>query len=279
MDNKEITKIEALCRKAGHLDPHESLLDRIKQDQLILEKYGLKKQDIYTNHRNMGLKYNLFDRLIEKDSPIKLNGLRLKISCVVWMGAEQCPIERYFSTDYHGYERGNKDWLITNLNNGQKLRVPDLLPSQVGMFGFCQSPSSAYRLDLEKYIRFFDLNKMSRVKPLTIHNNNWILYTSKNSVPDNCDILDEIDNDIYHAFLVYHENEKYLYIHFYSEDWQQKHEGYQVDIFGEFITVCIHKLYTYWVYKNHIAGRMLLFIQAVNKNILNLSKTEYSLVI
>jgi hypothetical protein len=50
LDLNKLAEVESNCRKAGHLDPNECLLDRISKDLLILEKYGLKKEDIYTNH-------------------------------------------------------------------------------------------------------------------------------------------------------------------------------------------------------------------------------------
>lgn len=31
---------------------------------------------------------------------------------IVWLGAEQCRIEQEFSRQYHGYERGDRDWFI-----------------------------------------------------------------------------------------------------------------------------------------------------------------------
>ncbi len=243
----------------------------------------------------MRLKDNIFDSLIDWDvcnfdeiahtipqsyrtnllrkrggKKIKLNGQHLHIICVVWMGSEPCPIEKYFSTEYHGHKRGDRDWLISNLDNGMKMWLPDLLPAQVGMFGFCQSESSAFRLDLEKYIKLFGLDRLSQVKPLVIHNTTWVLYSSENSMPES-DILGEIDNDVYHAFLVTRENAQYLYISFNNTDWLEEHEGNQIEIFGEFLTIKIHECGPYYVYVNHARGSQLLLIRSVNKNIIDIS--------
>lgn len=185
LDSQKLNEIEQKCYASGHLDTHERLLDRIAIDLANLNSLGVAKEDIYRNHRNMVLKahhldeynvyltnqihkhpHDLYDHVSKYTNiqwclqhvivnEIKLNGQHLLITCLIWGGAEQCPIEKSFSNKYHGYERGDSDWLVTNLDNNQSIWVPDLVPAQIGMFGFFQSPSSPYRIDIKQYINVF----------------------------------------------------------------------------------------------------------------------------
>jgi len=85
-----------------------------------------------------------------------------------WLGSVSCPISNVVDKDMkHQFRSGGCDWFVTK--NNEMIWIPDLLPKQIGMWGFFQSQSSEYRLDPEKYIKFFNLNGL--VKPLTIDKN------------------------------------------------------------------------------------------------------------
>jgi hypothetical protein len=143
------------------LDTQEKLLERILKDLKILKIYGLHKEDIYLNHRNMYLKFNkldefnaltcddnqhgphlnnLLDNLPEKfgnnwclaskiTNEIELNKQHLRITRFVWNGAEECQIEKSFTNQYYGYSRGDCDWFVTNLDLNLNIWIPDLLPA------------------------------------------------------------------------------------------------------------------------------------------------------
>jgi len=190
-----LIKMEPKIVESGHLNKDEGIIERIKIDKLILDKYGLIKMDIYNNHYNMANTFRYlgtnrtktelhqpkFNNLLPEKFgdhwsmwvygtyDIELNGGKYRVSMMTWGGAEQCPIEKLFTDEYKGYERGDRDWFIENLETKELLWVPDLLPYQVGMWGFFQSPSSPYRLDPKKYIKFFNLDKMKgKVKMIDI---------------------------------------------------------------------------------------------------------------
>ena len=176
----------------GHLDSSDKLLDHIQSNLITLSAHGLTKADIYANHRNMYLLFNKTDTydaysqkdeacdhakdIIEKCPPrngwccwgsttnvIVLNNQQLRITCLVWGGAEECPIEKHFSDKYHGHSRayysGYRDWFVTNLTSRMQMWIPDLLPAQITMFGFSQSANLPYHLDLEKYITIMGLSR------------------------------------------------------------------------------------------------------------------------
>ena len=194
LDGSEIETIEDSCKKNGHLGSDEKLLDRIKLDNQILNSHGLSNKTIHDMHCNMWLKFNYekdFDdvKTIEHnlDLPLyikkipnefgnhwccwsrlskkmTLNGQELIVTCAVWGGAEECPIEKYFSDKYHGYSRGDRDWFVHNTTRDLYLWIPDLVPAQVGMFGFFQGLDSEYRLDPELYIKVFGLDLNPSIK-------------------------------------------------------------------------------------------------------------------
>lgn len=87
----DISSIEDKCRKAGHLDPNESLSDRIKLDEENLKKYGLTRGDIFTNHWNMYMKvYDYKNKEIEYDK--HANELFEKLPAR--FGIDWCPWDR-----------------------------------------------------------------------------------------------------------------------------------------------------------------------------------------
>ena len=267
LPSEKISEIEAKCHKAGHLDSKERLLDRISSDIDTLKKFNLAKADIYTNHRNMYLKFNkvdefdaytcakdqdishaknLLDNLPENfgndwsmqrkaTNEIKLNGQHLRITCFVWGGAEQCRIEKSLSDKYYGYSRGDRDWFVTNLDLGLNIWVPDLLPAQVGMFGFSQSPSSAYHLDLEKYIKIMGLEK-SEVALIKSHKE--IFWgtdgAGSNSIDTDVDIIEETDTELYHALChwgKYDKTRKSLQIRFKDDNWIKDNKNARIKVF------------------------------------------------
>lgn len=258
----DIEYIEDRCRNKYHLDKNERLLDRIQIDKDKLAEFGLTKDDIFNNHWNMymtvyaatnkGVEYDKHaDTLIKRlpkgfgngwtcwgkaTTDITLNDQKLRITYVSWGGAEECPIEKTFSDKYHGYQRGDRDWFISNLDNGLNIWVPDLIPSQVGMFGFFQSPSSPYRLDPEMYIKVMGISKP--VKKLKHHTERKWNFPSgpfdKEYFMDRCNnvIIKEDDNDIYHAVLTKEDDKDQLIVHFKDNDWISKNKENHVDIFG-----------------------------------------------
>lgn len=242
LSSEKILEIENICHKRKHLDLNEKLLDRIEEDVSFLTHAGLHKTDIYNNHRNMYMKFwNMqTNETLEQDyindfieelpesfgnkwclhsiatNDILLNDQHLRITCLEWNGAEQCPIETYFSDKYHGYERGCSDWFIKNLDKNISIWVPDLLPAQMSMFGFCQSPMSVYRLDLVKYIQVMNINKHIELLP-TVKSGIWASPSGSYSIDfvRTLDIIDEINNDEYHAILI-QDMHMSLFIHFHD---------------------------------------------------------------
>ena len=58
----EIKQIEQKCIERGHLDKNVGLLEQINEDNETLKNLNVTKEDIYTNHRNMHLKFNKLDK-------------------------------------------------------------------------------------------------------------------------------------------------------------------------------------------------------------------------
>ena len=267
LEPEKLTEIELRCQKSGHLDPNEKLLDRITLDLNTLKSFGLAKEDIYTNHRNMWLKFNKVDEFdaytcdekqhglhannlldnvpkgfgngwclqSKTTNEITLNGQHLRITCFVWGGAEECAIEKSFTDKYNGYSRGDRDWFVTNLNSGLNIWIPDLLPAQISMFGFAQSLSSAYRLDPEKYIQIMGLDQTVPVIPLKSHKEKfWGQPSGPSSIDRSVDIIEELDTDLYHAICYwnkYRKDQKTLQIHFKDNNWIQSNKHQRIKIF------------------------------------------------
>lgn len=272
LDLGKLLEIETNCRKAKHLGQDEKLLDIISNNLSILRTLGLTKEDIYTNHRNMYLKINGVDEfsmftcddhtnhtahaeelfanlppdfgknwaLVRKyTNEIMLNNQHLSITCYIWNGAEQCPIEESFTDKYFGYQRGDRDWFVTNLDSKLKIWIPDLIPAQIGMFGFAHG-ISPYKLDLELYTKVMGLDRphfeVQSIKLLSTHKKYYWGSPSSPSLfkKDEIIILGEIDNDIYNAicFMENSENnQKILQIQFYDEKWKNQNKNSKIIVF------------------------------------------------
>jgi hypothetical protein len=97
-----------------------------------------------------------------------INGQVYAGICCEWRGSETCPIELYFNPkldntfdwiNYKGWHRGNCDFYVIRESDGQILHVPDLMPYQVGMFGFTQGQASPYHVNLAKYLDFWNIKQ------------------------------------------------------------------------------------------------------------------------
>lgn len=277
LEEIKITKIEKKCQKVGHLDNNEKLLDRISDDLNILKQHNLTKEEIYINHRNMYLKFNKTDEfdqytcddkqdlthcaaLLQKlpkgfgngwsmwsktTNEITLNGQHLRISCFVWGGAEECQIEKSFANKYNGYSRGDRDWFVTNLGNNKNIWIPDLLPAQIGMFGFCQSPSSNYRLDPNHYIEVMGM--VSPIMPLITHVNKcWSRgsgpFSLESSLKDvNTTSMKEINTEQYHAIACTKNDKECLLIHFKDENYVRSNNSEKIIVFE--LELCMDEIF------------------------------------
>ncbi len=245
----EINNIENECRKVKHLDIDENLLDHISNNIKILDRYGLTKEDIQINHDNMRKKiYSLniikheenvmfhFDNLLNmlpknfgkkwscgtfKIIEFYLNNCNFLIYCIYWNGYVICPISSYIDNiiNSNEYDRAislqsDYDIFIINLTTKKELWFSGLLPQQLYTFGFTQSKSSPYNLDINKYIEIFNLSNIDTIEPLHIKIvKQWNMITHPfkvlgnvdfniNELPKDIIIKDEIINDNYHAILI-----------------------------------------------------------------------------
>lgn len=168
---------------------------------------------------------------------IKLNGQHLRVNCIVWGGAEQCPIEKSFSDKYYEYQRGDRDWFVENVENGEKIWIPDLVPAQAAMFGFFQSPSSPYRVDPKQYVKIFGLES----NPIETINKHIEKYWAFGSGAFDLDffikedemIIKEEENENYHAVL--YKEGKSICIKLKNQEWLNKHKN--IEVFGSNINV------------------------------------------
>lgn len=270
LNQDKLEEIETKCRKQNHLSSDDKLLEHISNNLLILKNFKLTKEDIYTTHRNMNLKFsktnkygafvcrnegkdahmeNLFKTLPEnfgngwslksnRTNEIELNGQHLRVSCFVWNGAETCPIEKSFTDKYFGYQRGDRDWFVTNIDSGLDIWVPDLLPAQIGLFCFSQSKNSAYNLDLNKYIQIMGLDRVTKqVKLLSSHKeyfwgNPCGPSSLDSSYVKDLEKVEEINNDTYHTIRYIIGDDEGMLIHFHDPDWIKENKDTKIQVFG-----------------------------------------------
>ena len=309
---EQIPTIEEKLRKAGHLGD-EGLLERISKDMEILKNAGLSKEDTYKNHRNMYMIFNAceenmdnnkinevlektqnmerHDELIKnmaknfigawccwdrKIRMININNQQIMAWRIIWGGAEECPIEKHFNSNYHGYSRGDRDWFVYNIDKHEGLWIPDLLPAQVGMWGFCQSPSSVYRLDLEKYLKIFNIIKPVDLLP-TKTKYYWCISTWGGEFSEDkiYPINDFSDRKNYIAIFG---NKKcadnYLYLYVTDEKWLNENMEKEIEINGKKIKITEKNRNNHCLYRELEDG-YYLSITTETKEISNYIPTKY----
>jgi hypothetical protein len=197
----KILEIDAKCIEAKHLTEDNFLLEVVNNTLTLLKNNGLVKEDIYTNHQNMFLlfsnggfeavtngehyihtelnseickRYELqqqqnFDKKnIVEHAKIKINDRILIISRLKWNYVEKCPIETYFYNSNQSVVTPDLsfehcDWFVSDLERNIHMWIPDLVPYQIGMFGFCQGAGSMYNFDLNMYINIFNLKSNQKL--------------------------------------------------------------------------------------------------------------------
>jgi hypothetical protein len=268
-------------------------------NEKVIDHFREITYTVAPEYRNEELVYN---KVINE---IKLNGQQFIISRVGYLGSEVCPIvdslsdkeyqERYKEFSGNSFpgnsfpRDGNCNWLISNLDNGMKMWLLDLLPSQVAMFGFCQSPSSYFKLDLEKYIKVFNLDLVPKIEPIDIKNNNYIAYSpySKEEITNKCkNVLEQVDTSIYNAFLIddpqdlinefnlnsgkskYEGDKTCLCILFKDKEWVKENHNEQIEVLGKWILVRnSYGLDKYILYGNSEYMNHILFNLKVAENV------------
>jgi len=137
--------VEAYQRLSEYYDKEQTL----NHDDLI-SKTLLKVKSYVNDHREWCVQY-------VQNSIIYIHSNSFRVCSLSWGGAEQCPIETYFDSRYHGYQYGCQDYYIINDQTQELLFYGSLLPTQGMKFHFYQSPSSQYRLDPMQFAKFFSM--------------------------------------------------------------------------------------------------------------------------
>ncbi len=84
---------------------------------------------------------------------------RFKITMTVWNGSQKCPFHKDEDKRYHGYEYGDRDYLIENLVTGKAMVVSDLAAHMAGAHGFFEdSPFGYYSFPMELAADILEIN-------------------------------------------------------------------------------------------------------------------------
>lgn len=190
IDDVEWSRIETQCKLQKHIDGNTNLRDLIKQDeeklasleitfQQLNDLFEVIQRDI-SDGREIGYPVPDCDKENINNITIGINNCgwcqwsSLKIPilnytmCVVeyvWGGSERCPFQSECDKEYHGYEYGDKDYIFIN-NTGEYLHIGSLLFHQITAHHFFQDATSKFRVDIEKLVRFFNINPNTDYKIL-----------------------------------------------------------------------------------------------------------------
>lgn len=179
-------EIENRCINQKHLYEGENLLEIIKKDEDKMSSYGItfeQLEQLFNNIRQTTSFHNwrqeepaTDDDLVKMCQYIPIcydqharpehhrghskhsffDG-KIYIITMEWCGSERCPFQLDTDTTYHGYEYGCRDFLFIKREQDECLHIGDLLFHQIIDHHFFQSPLSRYHVDINRLVRFFDL--------------------------------------------------------------------------------------------------------------------------
>ena len=277
LKEKNITMIEEMCIKQKHLSENENLEELITCDMKVLSKYNITQKQIYDlfrlfkcanrykNEKNPDFVNEHFEQInpigwcIWSNTCFKMN-LHDEIFDVyvyVWGGAEECPILSFFCDTYCGYSWGDRDWFFRKHSTNEWLHIGDLLPFQIGNFGFFQGKNSSYRIDPKKLISFFNMKSNMNYEPNCQKYTYWTdwFHSNENEFVNGAEydlVLDEneLGYKIYkksdHEEFMYISNQqhdsimfdgaelrvsKYLNVRFNNRRQADKYSGHNIDLF------------------------------------------------
>jgi hypothetical protein len=177
IDTTNVDNIENACRCNDSLTENDSILMIAQQTKKTLAVYGLTQQDIWCHHvfikeytqEKSPEKFPsiIFQRLQElvpcglepTGHVFNLNGETYWVASLISTSLKLCPIETELNShNCYGLYRGDRDFWFVKSSTLEVLRVQDLVPYQIGFFGFNHSSTSQDYIDLNKYVRFFYLH-------------------------------------------------------------------------------------------------------------------------
>lgn len=83
------------------------------------------------------------------------------VSEITWGGAMQCPLQSDDDRVYYGYDYGNRDWVVTRRDTGERVFLPSLtVHLMLCHGGFCQGVGMPYRVEPGTMLRALVLEKV-----------------------------------------------------------------------------------------------------------------------
>eukprot|EP00734_Pompholyxophrys_sp_LG126_P000059 Pompholyxophrys_sp_v1_NODE_3_length_18401_cov_4.332280.p4 type:complete len:389 gc:universal NODE_3_length_18401_cov_4.332280:7999-9165(+) len=170
INEEELDRIESGmypggCSYQGFLLPGEKLRDVVKKDRETLAELGITYKQISDILLSIHGKYKRMQTLAYGNgnksaifgSALVVDG-RYEVSEMVYMGAQECPFQNKAKDPaYHGYQYGDRDITIKDMNSGQIIVYNSLLPHMIKEHQFFESPNCSHRLDPVAVVRMFDM--------------------------------------------------------------------------------------------------------------------------
>jgi hypothetical protein len=182
-DITNFNEIETRCVNQHHLFEGEKLKEIIKKDEDKLASYGITFDQLNklfdnirqtTSHDNWRMeelttqedrdKMCQYIPICREQSDQHKNQTKYPlfdgkfyVIKAEWLGSERCPFQPDSDTKYYGLDYGCRDFLIINKDGSDCIHIGDLLFHQIIVHHFFQSPSSQYHVDIDRLVKFFDL--------------------------------------------------------------------------------------------------------------------------
>lgn len=186
----ELNMYPKKCSNSGFLKNNEQLMDVILKDKKTLEKQNITYKQIVDRLTTLTNKYYRLIKLKESHEETKYKLIRGKtigewkkiycieygeglqlvenkflISAITYMGAQECPFQSQNDKEYHGFDYGDTDFTIVNLNNNKKIWFNTLLIHMIDKHSFFEG-NVAHRLDPINIINTIELYPNINYEPI-----------------------------------------------------------------------------------------------------------------
>lgn len=140
---------------AGFLGADESLIDLLVEDNDFVHSLGL-------THRELAIPLlQLFRKALgnRKESPPGSNqyianfshaGINWSVKMQFWDGLQHSP--------FNDETSASSDYVITNVDNGHILNVPELVPTMIERYGFYEGHGTNYRVSPQDIVALLGIN-------------------------------------------------------------------------------------------------------------------------
>ena len=207
---------------SGFLQQGEKLEEVMEVDQKYLQSVSITYEQIADRLETIVGKYyrcqylHSQKNLDDVDSPAHMVEEKYMIGHWTYNGAQTCPFQNEeLDKAYHGFDYGDTDITIRNINTGRSIVFNTLLLHMIRQHNFFESPKSSHRLEPGQVIELLEIKPNVDYKPAYKYYQRWNMLSGHSENPDQ----DAVNALSKFALKIYQINDNTIGMLFPSEEY------------------------------------------------------------